>query len=376
MTPPPPNYAPGVDDEWDYFRGYAVGGIVQPPQGYRPGVDPQWNYGFGATQAAAPVATPGLTPTLPKPVTRTDLHTGGGAESYLDAKQPFENYNKDFGGYVFNPEGGTYRSKEAYKTGVYKPSKTQMTGFDKLAAKAAKTNILGNIIGTVAKTLAPRSNSGGMGWNLNALGNPTVTTGTVTAGGGMGAGYTPPPIAPLSLIPVNEGGGGTGGMGGSGATGSYASNQSGAPSVAQAEEASRHGRGLAEGGPVAPQQPNPIVSNAVAAIKGEHPEPQKAVAAFVQAYGQEAFARLREQVVAAESADQRGMAGIGGMINGPGTGTSDSIPGQIVQDGKPVEDIKVSDGEYILPKATVDAVGPEALDELRAATAGVKGTPS
>lgn len=47
-----------------------------------------------------------------------------------------------------------------------------------------------------------------------------------------------------------------------------------------------------------------------------------------------------------------------GMVSGPGTATSDSIPAQL------------SDGEYVLPAKTVDVVGEEALDETVRATTG------
>lgn len=46
----------------------------------------------------------------------------------------------------------------------------------------------------------------------------------------------------------------------------------------------------------------------------------------------------------------------GGEVDGPGTETSDSIPAML------------SDGEYVLPADTVDAVGKAALDKLKAAT--------
>lgn len=49
----------------------------------------------------------------------------------------------------------------------------------------------------------------------------------------------------------------------------------------------------------------------------------------------------------------------GGKIVGPGTGTSDSIPAKV--GGKP---LAVSNGEYILPKSVVDAIGVDTLDEL------------
>jgi len=50
---------------------------------------------------------------------------------------------------------------------------------------------------------------------------------------------------------------------------------------------------------------------------------------------------------------------MGGMIEGPGTVTSDSIPGMIMQNGKPVEQIAVSDGEVILSGKDLAALDPE-----------------
>ena len=43
----------------------------------------------------------------------------------------------------------------------------------------------------------------------------------------------------------------------------------------------------------------------------------------------------------------------GGMIEGPGTGTSDSIPATIFQNGGPVQEARLSDGEFVM---TADAV--------------------
>lgn len=49
----------------------------------------------------------------------------------------------------------------------------------------------------------------------------------------------------------------------------------------------------------------------------------------------------------------------GGLIEGPGTVTSDSIPGMIMQNGRPVEQIAVSDGEVILSGKDLAALDPE-----------------
>ena len=46
-------------------------------------------------------------------------------------------------------------------------------------------------------------------------------------------------------------------------------------------------------------------------------------------------------------------AAMGGYIEGPGTGTSDSIPATIYQNGGPVQEARLSDGEFVM---TADAV--------------------
>jgi len=54
----------------------------------------------------------------------------------------------------------------------------------------------------------------------------------------------------------------------------------------------------------------------------------------------------------------RGFAG-GGLIRGPGTVTSDSIPAKITQNGRPVENILVSDGEVILSGKDLAGLDPD-----------------
>lgn len=51
----------------------------------------------------------------------------------------------------------------------------------------------------------------------------------------------------------------------------------------------------------------------------------------------------------------------GGMVRGPGTGTSDSVKAINQDSGDP---IRLSNGEYVLPADTVRKVGKEALDQL------------
>lgn len=47
----------------------------------------------------------------------------------------------------------------------------------------------------------------------------------------------------------------------------------------------------------------------------------------------------------------------GGYIEGPGTGTSDSIPAMIYQDGGPVQEARLSDGEFVMTEDAVRGMG-------------------
>jgi hypothetical protein len=57
----------------------------------------------------------------------------------------------------------------------------------------------------------------------------------------------------------------------------------------------------------------------------------------------------------------RGFA-MGGEIEGPGTGTSDSIPAEIYQDGKPVQKAALSDGEFVMTAGAVKGAGNGSRD--------------
>jgi hypothetical protein len=48
---------------------------------------------------------------------------------------------------------------------------------------------------------------------------------------------------------------------------------------------------------------------------------------------------------------------MGGMVEGPGTGKSDSIPAQIYQGGRPVEQAALSDGEFVMTADAVEGAG-------------------
>jgi hypothetical protein len=52
-------------------------------------------------------------------------------------------------------------------------------------------------------------------------------------------------------------------------------------------------------------------------------------------------------------------SGIGGLIQGPGNVTSDSIPGGIMQNGEKVEEILVSNGEVIFSGLDLENLDPD-----------------
>lgn len=63
----------------------------------------------------------------------------------------------------------------------------------------------------------------------------------------------------------------------------------------------------------------------------------------------------RDAAVAARRAMQ-GYAR-GGMVRGPGTGRSDSIPARIYQGGRPVQEARLSDGEFVMTNRAVMGAG-------------------
>jgi len=48
---------------------------------------------------------------------------------------------------------------------------------------------------------------------------------------------------------------------------------------------------------------------------------------------------------------------VGGYVEGPGTGTSDSIDSVIMQNGQPVQQAKLSDGEFVMTERAVTGAG-------------------
>ena len=48
---------------------------------------------------------------------------------------------------------------------------------------------------------------------------------------------------------------------------------------------------------------------------------------------------------------------MGGYIEGPGTGRSDSVRAKIYQDGQPVQEARLSDGEFVMTERAVRGAG-------------------
>lgn len=128
------------------------------------------------------------------------------------------------------------------------------------------------------------------------------------------------------------------------------------------------------------QQMREVVVEAMAAIRGRHPDPEKAVQRFLEMFGEKDFQELRQMVLAKERPDgdeeegeqppddeeeedgqqpeelqapgQQGMQ-VGGLLNGPGTGQSDEIEATTPAGRK----VLLSDGEYVIDAPTVAALG-------------------
>lgn len=84
-----------------------------------------------------------------------------------------------------------------------------------------------------------------------------------------------------------------------------------------------------------------VVSEGIAALRGQHPNPRAALDAYDKTFGPDATAELMRSY-----AD-------GGVVSGPGSGVADLIPGSI--DGR--EDVRIASGEYVIPAWAVATLG-------------------
>lgn len=116
---------------------------------------------------------------------------------------------------------------------------------------------------------------------------------------------------------------------------------------------------LAGGGPAEGGAPNAreVISAAVAAVKGQHPQPEIALGAFLAMFGEEALRQLVDSVQGGEMDDtaQRFSEGENGEVKGPGdgSGVDDMVPAKM-DDGS--GDVLLSDGEFVMRKDAVDSL--------------------
>lgn len=98
------------------------------------------------------------------------------------------------------------------------------------------------------------------------------------------------------------------------------------------------------------------ITDAIAAIKGQHPQPEVALGKFLAKYGEEALRDLVDSVQSGEFDDtrERFANGENGMVRGPGdgSGVDDKVPATI--DGE--QDVLLADGEFVLRKDATDAL--------------------
>jgi hypothetical protein len=99
-----------------------------------------------------------------------------------------------------------------------------------------------------------------------------------------------------------------------------------------------------------------VISGAIAAIQGQHPQPEIALGAFLAQYGEEALRDLVDRVQSGEMGETA--AESEGQLAGPGDGMSDMIPATI--EGQ--QDVLLSDGEYIVPADVVSGLGNGSSD--------------
>ena len=183
--------------------------------------------------------------------------------------------------------------------------------------------------------------------------------GSVVDGQYRPVGYTPPPSAAVSSVSSGSYGPDAGVQ-----PGGFDSFGGGAPSQGGfGGSMSDHvgsGAMYAMGGPVqtgiASMQPNMPMTQNMPMMNGMLPNlSNPEIAATL------AMAQMRPQMMAGMGSQGMGMPqqgfAIGGMIEGPGTGTSDSIPATIYQDGMPVQDAALSDGEFVMTERAVRGAG-------------------
>ena len=124
------------------------------------------------------------------------------------------------------------------------------------------------------------------------------------------------------------------------------------------------------------QQMKEIVVEAMAALRGQHPDPEKAIQRFVDAFGESELEELKQMMSQEhpepddddeggppdEDQDDTGAAPggmlVGGLLHGPGSGQDDQIEAQTPAGRR----VLLSDGEYVIDAPTVAALGDGSTD--------------
>jgi hypothetical protein len=167
-----------------------------------------------------------------------------------------------------------------------------------------------------------------------------------------------------SSAPGSEGllsGGGVDGYGNFGAVGDYfgGAMATGDSSISNMEAARENS--FAMGGPVMPQQGLASLNQGqMPMMNGQMPNLSDPMTAATLAMAvrspQMRYGSIMAQPNPMMAQPMQGYA-MGGYIEGPGTGTSDSIPARIYQGGVPVQEAALSDGEFVMTKDAVDGAG-------------------
>jgi len=103
---------------------------------------------------------------------------------------------------------------------------------------------------------------------------------------------------------------------------------------------------------IPPQQE--LQEQVIAAVLGQHPDPDSVIQAFIEKYGIDAFLQLRDSVLQQQVPN----AQTEGIISGQGGGMDDMVNGMIGNQ----QGIAVSPGEYIVPADVVSMLGDGSSD--------------
>ena len=163
----------------------------------------------------------------------------------------------------------------------------------------------------------------------------------------------------------SDGGYMSGGYGGYGGAGSVGGAASGMGSSGQApggfgNTGSEIGAGAlyANGGVVAPQLGLASLNQGqMPMMGGQMPNLSDPMTAATLAMAVRRPELQYGQVMAAPTANEIFGYAMGGYVEGPGTGRSDDVEAQIYQDGVPVQEARLSDGEFVMTERAVKGAG-------------------